>query len=168
MSTNHAPGDSPKIADIKEQRLSGFFVSLLCGLSIFASPLLKQIPMSVLFGVFLYMGVCSMIGVQFFERLRLFFMPVKHHPQVSFVRRVPSWKMHIFTFVQVCALATLWIVKSSPFSLAFPFFLIMMVPIRHQMERLFTPLELRALDGNQPNDGAEDEPDFYEQATLPA
>lgn len=166
MSTNHAPGDSPKIADIKEQRLSGFFVSLLCGLSIFASPLLKQIPMSVLFGVFLYMGVCSMIGVQFFERcliqiisilrvvltifpglfrLRLFFMPVKHHPQVPFVRRVPSWKMHIFTFVQVCALATLWIVKSSPFSLAFPFFLLMMVPIRHQMEKLFTPLELRAV-----------------------
>lgn len=68
MSTNHAPGDSPKIADIKEQRLSGFFVSLLIGLSIFASPLLKQIPMSVLFGIFLYMGVCSMIGVQFFER----------------------------------------------------------------------------------------------------
>lgn len=68
MSTNHAPGDSPKIADIKEQRLSGFFVSLLTGLSIFAAPLLKQIPMSVLFGVFLYMGVCSMMGVQFFER----------------------------------------------------------------------------------------------------
>jgi hypothetical protein len=65
---NHAPGDSPKIADIKEQRLSGFFVSLMVGLSIFASPLLKKIPMAVLFGVFLYMGICSMIGVQFFER----------------------------------------------------------------------------------------------------
>jgi MFS superfamily sulfate permease-like transporter len=54
--------------DIKEQRLSGFFVSLMIGMSIFASPLLKQIPMAVLFGVFLYMGVCSMFGVQFFER----------------------------------------------------------------------------------------------------
>lgn len=62
---NHAPGDSPKIADIKEQRLSGFFVSLMIGLSIFAAPLLKQIPMAVLFGVFLYMGVCSMIGGEF-------------------------------------------------------------------------------------------------------
>lgn len=73
-------------------------------------------------------------------------MPVKHHPQAPFVRRVPTWKMHIFTFVQVCALAMLWAVKSSKFSLAFPFFLILMVPIRHQMERLFTPLELRAVN----------------------
>ncbi|XP_070499524.1 band 3 anion transport protein-like isoform X2 [Chironomus tepperi] len=168
MSTNHAPGDSPKIADIKEQRLSGFFVSLLIGLSLFASPLLKQIPMAVLFGVFLYMGICSMIGVQFFERLRLIFMPVKHHPQVPYVRRLPTWKMHVFTIVQVLALALLWGVKSSKFSLAFPFILMMMVPIRQQLERIFTPLELRAVDGNQPNDGAEDEPDFYEQAPLAA
>ncbi|CAG9801018.1 unnamed protein product [Chironomus riparius] len=168
MSTNHAPGDSPKIADIKEQRLSGFFVSLLVGLSLFASPLLKQIPMAVLFGVFLYMGICSMIGVQFFERLRLIFMPVKHHPQVPYVRRLPTWKMHVFTITQVLALALLWGVKSSKFSLAFPFILMMMVPIRQQLERIFTPLELRAIDGNQPNDGAEDEPDFYEQAPLAA
>lgn len=49
---NHAPGDSPKIIDIKEQRLSGFFVSLMVGLSIFASPLLKEVPMAVLFGKF--------------------------------------------------------------------------------------------------------------------
>lgn len=79
------------------------------------------------------------------SRLRLFFMPVKHHGTAPFVRRVPTWKMHIFTAVQVSALAMLWAVKSSKFSLAFPFFLILMVPIRQQMERLFTPLELRAV-----------------------
>jgi hypothetical protein len=72
-------------------------------------------------------------------------MPVKHHGTTPFVRRVPTWKMHVFTFVQVLALAMLWTVKSSKFSLAFPFFLIMMVPIRQQMARVFTPLELRAV-----------------------
>ncbi|EAT47616.1 AAEL001269-PA, partial [Aedes aegypti] len=168
MSRTHAPGESPHITDVKEQRISGFFVSLMVGLSVTMAPILRLIPMSVLFGVFLYMGIASMSGVQFFERLRLFFMPVKHHPQESFVRRVPSWKMHIFTAVQILALAMLWAVKSSAFSLAFPFFLIMMVPIRKQMERIFSPLELRALDGSQPNEGAEDEPDFYEQAPIPA
>ncbi|KFB52870.1 AGAP006115-PB-like protein [Anopheles sinensis] len=168
MSRNHAPGEAPHIADVKEQRISGFFVSLMVGLSVTMAPILRLIPMSVLFGVFLYMGIASMSGVQFFERLRLYLMPVKHHPQVPFVRRVPTWKMHLFTFVQILALAMLWAVKSSPFSLAFPFFLIMMVPIRKQMEKFFTPLELRALDGSQPNEGAEDEPDFYEQASIPA
>lgn len=88
------------------------------------------------------------IGISLY-RLRLFFMPVKHHPQVPFVRRVPSWKMHVFTLVQVLALAVLWAVKSSQFSLAFPFFLIMMVPIRKQLERLYTPLELRAVSNQK-------------------
>lgn len=68
MSRTHAPGDKPHITDVKEQRVSGFCVSVLVGLSVTASPLLRLIPMSVLFGVFLYMGVASMSGVQFFER----------------------------------------------------------------------------------------------------
>ncbi|XP_058463434.1 band 3 anion transport protein isoform X6 [Malaya genurostris] len=168
MSRTHAPGESPHIIDVKEQRISGFVVSLMVGLSVTMAPILRLIPMSVLFGVFLYMGIASMSGVQFFDRLRLFLMPVKHHPQVPFVRRVPTWKMHIFTTVQVLALAMLWAVKSSSYSLAFPFFLILMVPIRKQLDRLYSPLELRALDGSQPNEGAEDEPDFYEQAPIPA
>uniref|UniRef100_A0A182QDR8 Anion exchange protein n=1 Tax=Anopheles farauti TaxID=69004 RepID=A0A182QDR8_9DIPT len=168
MSRTHAPGDAPHITDVKEQRISGFFVSLLVGLSVTMAPILRLIPMSVLFGVFLYMGIASMSGVQFFERLRMYLMPVKHHSQVPFVRRVPTWKMHLFTGVQILALVMLWVVKSSPFSLAFPFFLIMMVPIRKQLENVFSALELRALDGSQPNEGAEDEPDFYEQAPIPA
>lgn len=64
----HAPGDKPHITDVKEQRVSGLCVSIMVGLSVTAAPLLRQIPMSVLFGVFLYMGVASMSGVQFFDR----------------------------------------------------------------------------------------------------
>lgn len=44
--------------------------------------------MAVLFGVFLYMGAASIDGIQFFDRIKLFFMPVKHHPQASYVRKV--------------------------------------------------------------------------------
>jgi xanthine/uracil permease len=54
--------------DVKEQRLSGFFVALLVGLSVAMGPVLRTVPMAVLFGVFLYLGFCSMMGVQFFER----------------------------------------------------------------------------------------------------
>jgi solute carrier family 4 anion exchanger 2 len=86
-----------------------------------------------------------MFGVQFFERLGLFFMPVKHHPQMPFVRRVPTWKMHFYTFIQVLALLILWVVKSSRFALAFPFFLIMMVPLRRQLDKIFTATEIRAV-----------------------
>ena len=51
-------------------------------------PVLRQVPLAVLFGVFLYMGVASMSGVQLFERIELLFMPVKHHPDVGYVRKV--------------------------------------------------------------------------------
>ncbi|XP_034103262.1 band 3 anion transport protein isoform X4 [Drosophila albomicans] len=167
MSRTHAPGESPRIIDVKEQRLSGFFVCVMIGLSVLMSPLLRLIPMAVLFGVFLYMGIASMSGVQLFERIRLYFMPVKHYPPTEYVKRVRPWKLHLFTTIQVICLAVLWTVKSSKFSLAFPFFLILMVPIRHWLGSLYKPEELQALDGSEVRND-EDEPDFYEQTTIPA
>lgn len=77
--------------------------------------------------------------------LRLFFTPVKYHPAELYVKRVPTWKMHIFTGVQIVSLAILWTVASSRFSLAFPFVLVLMVPLRQRMEQYFTSLELNAV-----------------------
>ena len=51
-------------------------------------PVLRNVPLAVLFGVFLYMGIASMTGIQMLERIKLLFMPVKHHPDVGYVRRV--------------------------------------------------------------------------------
>ena len=48
----------------------------------------SQVPFATLFGVFLYMGVSSINGIQLFDRLILLIVPVKHHPRVSYVRRV--------------------------------------------------------------------------------
>lgn len=78
-------------------------------------------------------------------------MPVKYHPSEPYVRRVPAWKMHVYTMVQVFALAVLWTVKSSSFSLAFPFFLIMMVPLRQQLTHFFNPREINAVIFLPPN-----------------
>ena len=94
LSTTHAPGESPKVVEVKDQRLSAFVASLLCGVSVFASFLLKQIPYAVLFGVFLYMGFSSINGIQLFDRFVLLFMPVKHHGSVNYVRRVKKIPVH--------------------------------------------------------------------------
>lgn len=50
--------------------------------------LLRKIPLAVLFGIFLYMGVTSLNGIQFYERLHLLLMPPKHHPDVPYVKKV--------------------------------------------------------------------------------
>lgn len=49
---------------------------------------LRQIPLAVLFGIFLYMGVTSLTGIQLYERLLLIFMPSKHHPDHVYVVKV--------------------------------------------------------------------------------
>jgi len=65
------------------------FINWIVGVSVLMGPLLRQVPLAVLFGVFLYMGVASMSGVQLLDRVKLIFMPVKHHPDgVGYVRRV--------------------------------------------------------------------------------
>ena len=89
MSTKHAPGELPQIIEVKDQRLSGLLVNVLIGLSILLAPILRKVPYSVLFGVFFYMGFSSISGIQMFERLILFFMHSKYHPQnMSYVKQV--------------------------------------------------------------------------------
>lgn len=167
MSRTHAPGDKPHIVEVKEQRVSALLVAILIGVSVLMAPLLRRVPMSVLLGVFLYMGISSTNGVQLFDRVKLFFMPVKHHGTANYVRRVQTYKMHIFTLIQILCLVVLWIVKSTRAALALPFFLILMIPLRAQMSHFFTTAELRALDSKGPEHEVEDELDFYEEAPLP-
>ncbi|KYM83499.1 Anion exchange protein 2 [Atta colombica] len=167
MSRTHAPGDKPHIVEVKEQRVSALLVAILIGVSVLMAPLLRRVPMSVLLGVFLYMGISSMNGVQLFDRVKLFFMPVKHHGTANYVRRVQTYKMHIFTLIQILCLTVLWIVKSTRAALALPFFLILMIPLRAQMSHFFTTAELRALDSKGSEHDVEDELDFYEEAPLP-
>ncbi|VDK37074.1 unnamed protein product [Gongylonema pulchrum] len=45
--------------------------------------LFQLVPLPVLIGIFLYMGVVSMLGLQFVQRISMLFMPIKH--QVLFL-----------------------------------------------------------------------------------
>ncbi|XP_042657678.1 anion exchange protein 2 isoform X2 [Tyto alba] len=150
MSKAVAPGDKPKIQEVKEQRVTGLLVAVLVGLSIVIGDLLRQIPLAVLFGIFLYMGVTSLNGIQFYERLQLLLMPPKHHPDVTYVKKVRTLRMHLFTGLQLACLAVLWAVMSTVASLAFPFILILTVPLRMcLLSRIFTDREMKCLDADE-------------------
>lgn len=59
------------------------------GASMFLGMVLQYIPIAALFGVFLYMGVASLGGIQLYQRIVLFITPVKHHPMdVGYIRFV--------------------------------------------------------------------------------
>uniref|UniRef100_A0A1A8ILL6 Anion exchange protein n=1 Tax=Nothobranchius kuhntae TaxID=321403 RepID=A0A1A8ILL6_NOTKU len=149
MSKAVAPGDKPRIQEVKEQRVTGLLVAVMVGLSIVISDLLRQIPLAVLFGIFLYMGVMSLNGIQLTERMKLLLMPPKYHPDHTYVRKVRTWRMHLFTCIQLVCLAVLWAVMSTQASLAFPFVLILTVPVKiFVLHRIFNPREVACLDGD--------------------
>ncbi|KAI4786821.1 hypothetical protein KUCAC02_036875, partial [Chaenocephalus aceratus] len=141
-----APGDKPRIQEVKEQRLTGFLVAVLVGLSIVIGEVLRQIPLAVLFGIFLYMGVMSLNGIQLTERLILLFMPPKYHPDQNYVRKVRTLRMHLFTVVELICLSLLWVVMATSAALAFPFMLLLTIPVRMLLlPRIFTRRELQSV-----------------------
>ncbi|XP_070596800.1 electroneutral sodium bicarbonate exchanger 1 isoform X1 [Erythrolamprus reginae] len=149
-STIAAPGEQPKFLGIIEQRATGMMIFLLMGLSVFITGVLKFIPMPVLYGLFLYMGVSSLNGIQFFDRLKLMAMPSKHQPDFIYLRHVPLRKVYLFTVIQLTCLIILWVVKASPAAIIFPMMVLALVFIRKLMDLCFSKRELSWLDDLMP------------------
>lgn len=163
-------GPKPEIEKVIEQRISGILVAILVGVSIFMEPILKMIPMTALFGIFLYMGITSLSGIQMWDRMLLLITPKKYHPADAYATRVSTMRMHLFTLIQLMCLAVLWVVKISPFSLALPFVLILTVPLRMAMTgTLFSTFEMKCLDADDAKVTFEEEPgvDMYNESPLP-
>jgi len=146
-SEGSAPGEKPQSLGVREQRVTNVLVGVAIGLSIFITPILALIPMPVLYGVFLFMGVSALKGLQFFERILLIFIPKKYQPEYVYLKYVPLSRVHLFTFIQMLNMVALWVIKSNPStSIGFPVMLVVICAIRKFMECIFTKRELRLLD----------------------
>ncbi|XP_053543036.1 electrogenic sodium bicarbonate cotransporter 4 [Ictalurus punctatus] len=141
-----APGEQPQFLGVREQRLTGILVFVLTGVSIFLAPILQYIPMPVLYGIFLYMGVASLSGIQFWERMKLILMPAKHQPDFVFLRHVPLRRVHLFTLVQITCLAVLWILKSTVAAIIFPVMILGLMVVRKMLDLVFSQHDLAWLD----------------------
>nr|XP_033786042.1 sodium bicarbonate cotransporter 3 isoform X5 [Geotrypetes seraphini] len=154
-----APGEQPKFLGIREQRITGLLIFVLMGLSVFMTSVLKFIPMPVLYGVFLYMGVSSLKGIQLFDRIKLFGMPAKHQPDLIYLRYVPLWKVHVFTVIQLTCLILLWVIKVSDAAVVFPMMVLALVFVRKLLDFGFTKRELSWLDDLMPESKKKKEDD---------
>ncbi|XP_041470394.1 sodium bicarbonate cotransporter 3-like isoform X6 [Lytechinus variegatus] len=145
-----APGERPKIVGCREQRLTGVMVFIMIGLATLMTKILSFVPMPVLYGVFLFMGIASLKGVQFVDRLALFFMPLKYQPDYIYLRHVGIKRVYLFTFIQLMCLVVLWVIKSTDAALVFPIMVLGMVLVRKLMDKVFTQQELMMLDDVMP------------------
>ncbi|KAM8865989.1 electrogenic sodium bicarbonate cotransporter 4 isoform 2-T2 [Synchiropus picturatus] len=145
-SESSAPGEQPQFLGVREQRVTGILVFVLTGVSIFLAPILKFIPMPVLYGVFLYMGVASLSGIQFWDRIKLYMMPSKHQPDYTYLRHVPLRRVHLFTLIQIICLAVLWILKSTFLAIIFPVMILGLMVVRKMLDMVFSQHDLAWLD----------------------
>ncbi|KAL5965516.1 Sodium-driven chloride bicarbonate exchanger [Taenia solium] len=151
-SESAAPGERPIFLGCREQRVTGFFIFLFIGLSVFMSSILRRIPMAVLYGVFLLMGITSLNGLQLMERVGLFFTPAKYQPDYAYLRHVRLGRVHLFTVIQVLCLILLYVIKSVPqISILFPLMVLAMCFVRRALDFVFTQEELYWLDDILPD-----------------
>merc|ERR1719207_158533 len=112
-----------KPARVAEQRMSNFGIHLLIGLSLVLTKVLQLLPMAVLYGVFLFMGVGSMAGNELFERLELLLVwdSSKFPKHGTYTQTDKVWRI--------------------------PFFIAFLGPIRNYLiAPLFTEQEMAVLD----------------------
>lgn len=84
---------------------------------------------------------CSLEGVN---------MTASLHAVIHFCHdlQVKTWRMNMFTVIQLTCIMLLWVVKSTVASLAFPLVLILTVPLRRLvLTRIFKERELKAVGG---------------------
>lgn len=148
-------GGQDRITHTLENRVSGLLIHLLIGLTLFALPLLAYIPKATLYGVFLFMGVVSLGGNQFIERLSLWLMDSNMYPSTHYIRRIPVKVVHIFTLVQFLCLLVLCylnVVDNEKIRILFPVFIALLVPVRFALNRFFSPQHLSYLDADEDPD----------------
>lgn len=139
-----------EVTGVVEQRVSGLLIHLLIGSSVlFCRPLLRLIPVSVLTGLFLYLGSSSIGNTDFFKRTLLFITDSADAPKSQWLKDVGLARTKLFTSIQLVLLGSMWWVKGTSLGVFFPVLIGLLAPIRIALQKLniFSNKELEALDG---------------------
>jgi len=155
-------GGTRKVASsVVEQRWTNFSIHVLVGASLAFGSVLQYVPKAVTFGIFLVMGVASLAGNQFFERIWLWTVWDRTaYPRYRYVTRVPFTSLHLYTLIQFVCFVVLYVLTSiSAVAVVFPFFMASLVFVRKSFNCFFTQQELAELDAHEdlPLDEEDDE-----------
>lgn len=141
---------------VREQRWTNLIQSIMCGGAMFATPALKTIPRSVLWGFFLFMAMDSLPGSQFYERMQLVFTDKKRlganriarSENNQYLDKVPWDIIMKFTGLQFFAWCVCYgITWGEPWGIIFPLFICGLVPFRkYIMCKWFDKQHLKVLD----------------------
>jgi len=138
------------ILDVQETRLTHFLIHMLVGVSILFLGALRIIPVPVLYGVFLFMGLASLPTNQFWNRFTYWFMDSDRYPENPYTNRnyMPRSQLHKYTAIQVFLFALLITFRSiKEVAIAFPIVVKACIPIcMYLLPKWFKEEELCLLD----------------------
>lgn len=137
------------IIRVQETRLTYLFSHLLVGLSLTFLNVLKLIPLPVLLGVFLFMGLSSMPGIQFWNRFLLFFQQPSLYTETPYTKHIKTSRIHMFTVFQILFFCGVFVVQNvKAIAIIFPFMTLLCIPGRlFLLPKFFAGWELLLLDG---------------------
>jgi hypothetical protein len=138
------------IISVYETRLTLLLVHILILCCLFVLEVIQLIPMPVLYGVFLYMGLNGLSTNQMWDRCLLFFMQPAKYPNYVYVEEMKKMRVHYYTIIQLISFAVLYMVKSiDVIASAFPIIIFSNIPIcLFLLPRIFSKDELVMLDGD--------------------
>jgi hypothetical protein len=134
---------------VQETRLTMLFAHLLMALSILALDVLKLIPLPVLYGVFLFMGLASLPGIHFWNRILLWFRQPSLYPDTVFTKYVSRAQIHKYTTMQLLFFFGVFTVQNiKAIAIGFPLMTLLCIPARlYLFPKFFEGWELLLLDG---------------------
>ena len=147
--------DVDVVEDIVENRVSGFLTHTFLLSSVLLLPYIRQIPVPVISGIFLYLGTKLMSGNQFLER---FGSIARHATDVSecsmdrnpksIFRAVKPSIVAKYVSIQALMLSLIWMLKSTPsLSIFFPACIALLMITRvYLLPIIFSDQDLQLLD----------------------
>ena len=142
-----------EIVNVTETRLTGFTIHAMLASTVLLLPLIKNIPIPVVSGIFLFLGRKLMTGNTFFKRVTDAFAEVKRLPDNNPIRLLGRKKMNMYTGVQVLCLMGLFGFKQIPsITIFFPAMIAILMFIRgFVLPRYFSEEEFVALGDPTPS-----------------
>jgi len=138
------------ILEVQETRLTHFFSHMILALSLLALNALKLLPLPVLYGVFLFMGLSSLGGIQLWHRFLLFFQQPSKYAETPYTKYMKKSRVHLYTVLQLCFFALVFVVQNIKLiAIAFPLMTFLCIPGRlFFFSRIFEGWEMLLLDGD--------------------
>jgi len=134
---------------VQETRLTMLFSHIMLALSLMALEQLQLLPMPVLYGVMLFMGISVLSTIEFWQRFLLFFQQPSKYPEAPWTSHIEHWRIHVFTIIQIIFFGLVLLVQNlEMISIGFPLMTWFCLPARlYLLPMFFEGWELLLLDG---------------------